>query len=122
MEDVGKKLAFMAIAGAVGAIVAAFLQPPPGMDTWVVFIGTGAAIAGSAIGIVAHKAPDLWKVVFVLIAVVVLVFAVNGYRGISGGEPGSAAANLLLYWVAAIFLTIGLLIELAGLKMTSAAK
>jgi hypothetical protein len=113
-----KNITFMAVAGVVSAIVAAFLSGAPGMQSWIVFVGTVAAIAGSALGIPAHKAAAGWKVLFVLIAVVIFVGAVIGFRSVLAGEPGHMAANILLAWTAAIFGPIGFLIELAGLKLT----
>jgi len=43
------------------------------------------------------------------------------FRGVSAGEPGTAA-NILLVSTAVMFLPIGFLIELAGLKLTDDGK
>src|ERR1700730_11585424 len=112
-----KNIGFMALAGLVGGIVANFLSDPPGMHSWLVVVGTVAAIAGGALGLPAHQAPAGWKVLFVLVALAVFVGAIIGYRSVLAGEPGSVAANILLSWTAAIFGPIGFLIELAGLKV-----
>jgi hypothetical protein len=117
-----KNIGFMAVSGLVSAIVAAFLSGAPGMQSWIVFVGTVAAIAGSAVGIPAHKARAGWKVLFVLVAVVVCVCAVIGYRRVLAGEPGSVAASFLLIWTAAIFGPVGFLIELGGLKLADQPK
>jgi hypothetical protein len=123
IKDKGKKIGFMAVAAAIAIIASAFLQPPPGMSGWVTFVGTVAALAGSGIGIYVHdKAPGWLQILFALIAVVAAVFAVNGYREVTGREPGPEPANELLYWAAGIFVCVGLVTELAGLKLTSAEK
>lgn len=113
-----KKIAFMAVAGVVGLIILKFLSPPPGMEQWMILLGTGAAIAGAGLGILVHDVPAGWKAFVVLVALAVLVGAVFGYRSVVAGEPGSLAASFLLIWTAAIFLSIGFLIEFAGLKWT----
>ena len=38
-----KNIGFMAVSGLVSAIVAAFLSGAPGMQYWIVFVGTVAA-------------------------------------------------------------------------------
>lgn len=114
-----KNVSFMVLAGVVGGIVAKFMSSPPGMEAWVVLVGTVTALAGSALGIPAHKASPARKIVFVLLGVAIFVGSVAGYRAVLGGEPGSMAANLLLVWTAAVFVPIGFFIELTGLKMTS---
>jgi hypothetical protein len=112
-----KNVSFMVLASVVGAIVAKFMSSPPGMESWVVLVGTVAALAGSALGIPAHKATAAWRILFVLVGVATFVGSVIAYRSVLGGEPGSAAASLLLVWTAAMFMPIGFLIELTGLKV-----
>jgi hypothetical protein len=112
-----KNLSFMVLAGLVGAIVAKFMSSPPGMESWVVLVGTVAALAGSALGIPAHKTTVPWKILFVLIGVAIFVGSVIGYRTVVGGEPGGTAASLLLIWTAAMFVPIGFFVELTGLKI-----
>jgi hypothetical protein len=114
-----KNFGFMVLAGVVGGIVAKFMSSPPGMESWVVFVGTVAALAGGALGIPAHQAKVPWKILIVLVGVVIFVGSLIGYRTVLGGEPGSVAANLLLVWTAVMFMPIGFFIELTGLKMTS---
>jgi len=80
-----KNIGFMAVAGVVSVIVASFLPSPPGMQSWLVFIGTVAAIAGSALGIPAHKSPAGWKVLLVLIVLAAFVFAVVEFRSVLSG-------------------------------------
>ena len=108
----------MAVAAVIGLIVATYLTPPPGMESWLVLVGTGAAIAGGAIGILVHQTPSWAKILLVVIVLSGWLFAINGFRAIIAGEPGSEAANMLLFWTAAVFVPIGFLIELGGLKLT----
>jgi hypothetical protein len=117
-----KNIGFMAVAGVVSVIVASFLPSPPGMQSWIVFVGTVAAIAGSALGIPAHKSPAGWKVLLVLLVLAAFVFGVVEFRSVLAGEPGKEAANMLLVWTATVFVPIGFLIELAGLKVTDQDK
>jgi hypothetical protein len=56
------------------------------------------------------------KVLLVIIVLGLCIYAINQFRSITGGEPSKEAANILLYWAAAVFAPIGFLIELAGLK------
>ncbi|MGY4305172.1 hypothetical protein ACVIJ6_002415 [Bradyrhizobium sp. USDA 4369] len=114
-----KNLSFMVLAGLVAAIVAKFMSSPPGMESWVVLVGTVAALAGGGLGIPAHKATAGWKMLFVLVGVAIFVGSVIAYRSVLAGEPGSTAANLLLVWTSAMFVPVGFFIELAGLKVTS---
>src|SRR5258708_5940636 len=110
-----KKVGFRAVAGLVSGILA-YLPAPPGMKLSLVVAGTVAAIAGSAIGILVHEFHTWVKVLFVIAVLGLCIYAINNYRSIAGGEPGREAANMLLYWTAAVFAQIGFLIELAGLK------
>jgi ABC-type branched-subunit amino acid transport system permease subunit len=110
-----KNIGFMAVAAVVSGITA-YLPAPPGMGLLLVLVGTVASIAGSAIGILVHQFRTWVKVLLVLIVLGVCIYAINQFRGITGGEPGKEAANILLYRTAAVFAPIGFLIELAGLK------
>jgi hypothetical protein len=112
-----KNVGFMAVAAVVSGIITAFIAAPPGMQPWMVISGTAAAIAGSAVGILVDKTPTWVKVLLVIIALGECIYAINEFRAIIGGEPGREAANMLLFWTAAIFAPIGLLIQLAGLKL-----
>jgi hypothetical protein len=113
-----KNVTFVVLSGVIGWIVTKFFSPPPGMEQWMVFLGTGAAIAGAALGIPAHNASGRWKAFFIVVALMVLLGAVFGYRSVVAGEPGSLAAKILFAWTVAIFVSIGFLIELGGLKWT----
>ena len=112
----------MAVSGVVGFIVASFLSGPPGMESWLKFVGTIAAIGGGALGILVHKASGGQKALFVVAAVAVFVGAVIGFRTVLAGEPGGPAADILLVCTAAMFMPIGFLIELVGLKLTADGK
>jgi hypothetical protein len=114
------KYGFMAVAGVVAYLVAKFLSSPPGMEQWVTITGIVAAIGGGALGIAAQKVSGGLKLLFVVVAVAVFVGALAGFRNVSAGEPGSLAANILLACTAVMFLPIGFVIELAGLKLTGA--
>jgi ABC-type branched-subunit amino acid transport system permease subunit len=113
-----KNIGFMAVAAVVSGIITTYLTAPPGMQSWLVIAGTVAAIAGSAVGILVHQSATWVKVLLVIVALGVCVYAINDFRSITGGEPGREAANMLLFWTAAIFAPVGFLIELAGLKIT----
>ena len=81
-----KNATFMAVSGVVGFIVASFLSGPPGMESWLKFVGTIAAIGGGALGILVHKASGGQKALFVVAAVAAL--KVVGLRPRSGaGDP-----------------------------------
>ncbi|SRR6266478_6187545 len=112
-----KKLGFMAVGAVVSAIITAYLTAPPGMQPWLVVAGTVAAIAGSAVGILVHQTSTWAKVLLVVLVLGGCVYAINEFRAITGGEPSKEAANMLLFWTAAVFAPIGFLIELAGLKL-----
>ncbi len=113
-----KEIGFMAVAAVIGGIASAFLPVPPGLDTTIIFIGTLAAIAGGIVGIVVAKQRDLVVVLSAIIVLLVAVFSVIQFIGVANGEPGANAAVLLYCWTVGIFLPVGVLIELAGLKWT----
>jgi ABC-type branched-subunit amino acid transport system permease subunit len=111
-----KNFGFMAVAALVSAILA-YLPAPPGMQLSLVLTGSVASITGSAVGILVHQLHNLVKVLLALLVLALCVYAINQFRSITGGEPGKEAANVLLYWTAAVFAPIGFVIELAGLKI-----
>ncbi|QQO14043.1 hypothetical protein JJB99_32815 [Bradyrhizobium diazoefficiens] len=105
----------MAIAALVSGVTA-YLPAPPGMESSLVLVGTVAAIAGSAIGILVDEFRALMKILLVVVILMLCIYAINQFRSIAGGEPGREASNILLFWAAVVFAPIGFVIELAGLS------
>lgn len=117
-----KEVGFIAIAGLVSAILTRFLPEVPSHENAISLAislaGTLAAIAGGAIGILFRKL-DMWPLVLIiLVSLGLAVFSLNRFNWVVAGEPGPEAANLLYLWTALLFLPAGVLIEVAGLKIT----
>lgn len=61
----------------------------------------------------------MWPLVLiVLVSLGLAVFSLNRFNWVVAGEPGPEATNLLYLWTALLFLPAGVLIEVAGLKIT----
>ncbi|PCJ04176.1 MAG: hypothetical protein COB16_19460 [Rhodobacteraceae bacterium] len=113
-----KEVGFMAVAGLISAILANFLPIVPGLGNTITLIGTISAVAGGAIGILFKKL-SMWTLVgLIIIALALAVYSLVSFNGVVAGEPGSDPANLLYVWTVLMFLPIGILIEVAGLKVT----
>ncbi len=107
----------MALAGAVGAIASAFLPAPPGTERSIVLIGTIACIGGAGVGVILSGMKPGFLVLLVLAGVVVAVVASVGFFEVATGRPGLEATRLLYGLTAGIFLGVGLLIEVVGVKL-----
>jgi len=113
-----KEAGFMAVAGLISAILTNFLPSVPGLGTTITLIGTIAAVAGGAIGLL-FRTLSMWPLIgLIVIALALAVYSLVSFNGVVAGEPGPEAAKWLYLWAALMFLPIGILIEVAGLKVT----
>lgn len=113
-----KEMGFMAVAGLISAILTNFLPSVPGLDTMITLIGTISAVAGGAIGIL-FKRLSMWPLVgLIIIALALAVYSLVSFNGIVEGEPAPDAANWLYVLAALMFLPIGIIVEVASLKVT----
>jgi hypothetical protein len=113
-----KEIAFVAVAGFVSMVLSRFLPPTPGLENMITLIGTLAAIAGGAIGTL-FKSLKMWPLVgLILVSLAFSLLGLTQFNSVASGEPGSEAANWLYVWTAMLFLPIGVLIEVAGLKVS----
>ncbi|WP_417813353.1 hypothetical protein [Thalassospira alkalitolerans] len=113
-----KEIRFMAVAGLISAILTNFLPSVPGLGTIITLIGTIAAVAGGAIGLLIRTLGVWLRIGLIIIVLALAVYSLVSFNGVVAGEPGSDAANQLYVWTALMFLPIGILIEVAGLKVT----
>lgn len=114
-----KQAGFLGLAGLVSFIASTYLPLAAGLQITISFISTISALAGGAIGMraVSWKAPLL--TVTLVIAVVLFVVSLSLYRHTIFGEPSEVAAVYLYFWTALMFLPVGYVIEVAGLKVSS---
>lgn len=107
----------MVVAGLVSAILTRYLPGVPGLGSTITLIGTIAAVAGGAIGILFREL-SMWPLVgLIIVALGIAVFSLISFNGVVAGEPGPEAAIWLYFWTTLMFLPIGILIEVAGLKV-----
>lgn len=113
-----KEVGFMVVAGLVSGILTRFMPSVPGLENMITLVGTLAAIAGGAIGVL-FKRLSMGPFIGVTVASLALaVFSLVQFNSIVAGEPGSDAANWLYFWTSTLFLPIGIIIEVAGLKIS----
>lgn len=113
-----KNVTFMAVAGLVGFIVTNFFRDIPGLKDTLVLIGTVASIGGAALGILAAKTRPRVIAVVIVACLSIFLIALIAFLHAASGVPGAAAAVVIYVCTLFIFVPIGLLIQLAGLKIT----
>jgi hypothetical protein len=118
MTKVGLKVAFLAVAGFVGAVVSQFLPELPGLRGPITLAGTVAAIGGAAVGIPIreNKSITLYLIVAAL-SVAISIVGLVLYLAVAGMEPGTGAALSAYAATIVMFFPIGLIVEIAGLKL-----
>lgn len=114
-----KEVGFMAVAGLISAILTNFLPSVPGLGTTITLIGTIAAVAGGAIGLLFRPLNMSPLIGLIIISLVLAVYSLISFNGVVVGEPGPEAAKWLYLWAALMFLPIGILIKWLALKSQS---
>lgn len=113
-----KEAGFMVLAGLVGGICTRFLPPVFGHENQIIFVATVAALGGGAVGVLLKRL-SMWRLIFVILGSVgISVIGLINYGEVVSGEPGGIAMNWIYLWTVVLFVPIGILIEIFGLKIT----
>ncbi|WP_420410883.1 hypothetical protein [Roseibium sp.] len=114
-----KKISFVAIAGFVGWVISSFFPSVPGLDDTLIFIGTVAATSGAALGMLVKPLKLHWLILFVFASLAFCALGTSLFIKILSGEPGQTATFLLINISLLMFLPLGFIIEIVGIKVTS---
>lgn len=113
-----REIGFMIIAGFVSGVASRFFPPTPGIENLITIIGTVSAVAGGAVGVLFKKL-TMWPLIgVILFALALSILGLVQFNSVARGEPGAETAMWLYIWSAVIFLPVGMLIEITGLKLS----